>query len=248
MDGSTNVNINSITIEAAPQFHLVTSGDSSNCAYSGLTVYSVSSSDNRARNTDGFDIGPASYVTVEDTMVTNDDDCVVLKTGASYATARNVTCVGSHGLSVGSLAENAGSNDVVTDSLFANCTMIDSSKAAGIKFWPGSADHGTGSVSNVTWRDIVSDGCDYAIQIDTCYESDASTCEAHPSTGEMTDIVFAGFSGTTSGDESVVADIACSTADSCGITIEDFDVVDPDGGEPVACANTADDLGLVCTT
>lgn len=87
-----------------------------------LTLHAVS------RSSNGFGIGPASYVTVEDTKVTNGDDCVVLKPGARYVTVSGVTCVGSYGLSVGSLAGGAGSDDIVTNSIFGNCTMM---KGAG---------------------------------------------------------------------------------------------------------------------
>ncbi|KAJ0134844.1 Vegetative incompatibility protein HET-E-1 [Fusarium oxysporum f. sp. albedinis] len=179
-----------ITIKNAPSFHVVTGGNSKDVVYSGLTLYSVSSSSNVAHNTDGFDIGPASYVTVENTKITNDDDCVVLKPGASYVTTTGVTCVGSHGLSIGSLSGGAGSNDIVTNSIFKDCTMIGSTKAAGIKYYPGGSTHGTGSVSNVTWQDITCDTCDYAIQISTCYMSTPAACSANPSTGKISGVML----------------------------------------------------------
>lgn len=249
MDGSTNVKMSGITIKNAPSFHVVTGGNSKNIVYSGLTLYSVSNSSNVAHNTDGFDIGPASYVTVEDTKVTNDDDCVVLKPGASYVTTQGVTCVGSHGLSIGSLAGGAGSDDVVTNSIFKDCTMIGSTKAAGIKYWPGGSTHGTGSVSNVTWENIVCNSCDYAIQIATCYESTAAYCAANASTGQISGVVFNGFSGTTSGHyKSVVANMDCSVKGTCGIKIENFTVKAPNGADEVLCANTPSNLGVTCTS
>lgn len=237
-----------ITIKDSPSFHVVTGGNSKNVVYSGLTLHSVSSSSNVAHNTDGFDIGPASYVTVENTKVTNDDDCVVLKPGASYVTTSGVTCIGSHGLSIGSLAGGAGSDDIVTNSIFKNCTMSGSTKAAGIKYYPGGSTHGTGSVSNVTWQDIICDSCDYAIQIATCYSSTSAACLANPSTGQISDVVFSGFSGTTSGHyKDVVANVDCSVDGTCGIKIEDFTVQAPDGASEVLCANGPSNLGVTCT-
>ncbi|KAH7141818.1 pectin lyase fold/virulence factor [Dactylonectria macrodidyma] len=93
VDGSTNIKMSGITIKDSPSFHVVTSGNSKNVVYSGLTLYSVSNSSNAAHNTDGFDIGPASYVTVENTKVTNDDDCVVLKPGASALMLPRALCL-----------------------------------------------------------------------------------------------------------------------------------------------------------
>ncbi|KAI8663169.1 putative endo-xylogalacturonan hydrolase A [Fusarium keratoplasticum] len=249
VDGSTNIKMSGITIKAAPSFHVVTGGNSKNIHYSDLTLYSVSTSANVAHNTDGFDIGPASFVTVENTKVTNDDDCVVLKPGASYVTTTGVTCVGSHGLSVGSLAGSSGSNDIVTNSIFKNCTMSGGMKAAGIKYYPGGSTHGTGSVSNVTWEDIICDSCTYAIQISTCYSSTAADCSTNPSTGKISDVVFSGFSGTTSGHyKDVVADMDCSVAGTCGIQIQDFTVKAPSGANKVLCANTPANLGVTCTS
>lgn len=238
-----------ITIKSAPSFHVVTSGNSKDIHYSDLTLYSVSTSANVAHNTDGFDIGPASFVTVENTKVTNDDDCVVLKPGANYVTTTGVTCVGSHGLSVGSLAGGSGSNDIVMNSIFKNCTMSGGMKAAGIKYYPGGSTHGTGSVSNVTWEDIICDSCTYAIQIATCYSSTAADCSANPSTGKIRDVVFSGFSGTTSGHyKDVVADIDCSVAGTCGIQIQGLTVKAPSGANKVVCANTPANLGVSCTS
>ncbi|KAK2471315.1 hypothetical protein H9L39_17546 [Fusarium oxysporum f. sp. albedinis] len=249
VDGSTNIKMSGITIKNAPSFHVVTGGNSKDVVYSGLTLYSVSSSSNVAHNTDGFDIGPASYVTVENTKITNDDDCVVLKPGASYVTTTGVTCVGSHGLSIGSLSGGAGSNDIVTNSIFKDCTMIGSTKAAGIKYYPGGSTHGTGSVSNVTWQDITCDTCDYAIQISTCYMSTPAACSANPSTGKISGVVFSRFSGTTSGHyKDVVANMDCSVGGTCGIKIEDFTVMAPSGESEVLCAHTPNNLGVACTS
>jgi galacturan 1,4-alpha-galacturonidase len=248
VDGSSNIQMSGITLKDAPMFHVVTSGNSQNVVYSDLTLYSVSTSSNVAHNTDGFDIGPASYVTVQNTQITNNDDCVVLKPGANYVTATGITCIGSHGLSVGSLAGGAGSDDIVTNSIFKNCTTSGSTKAAGIKYYPGGTTHGTGSVSNVTWEDIVCDSCDYAIQIQTCYSSNSTYCAQYPSTGQISDVVFSGFSGTTSGHYGdAVANIDCSPAGTCGIVIEDFSVEAPDEASEVLCANTPSDLGVTCT-
>lgn len=249
VDGSSNIQMSGITLKNAPSFHVVTSGNSQNVVYSDMTLYSVSTSSNVAHNTDGFDIGPASYVTVQNTHVTNDDDCVVLKPGASYVTATGITCVGSHGLSVGSLAGGVGSDDIVTNSIFKNCTMSGVTKAAGIKYYPSGPTHGTGSVSNVTWEDIVCDSCNYAIQISTCYESTSTECSEYPSTGKISDVIFSGFSGTTSGHYGdVVANIDCSSGGTCGIMIEDFTVKAPDGESEVLCANTPSDIGVTCTS
>ncbi|KAM0271165.1 hypothetical protein ACHAQH_009147 [Verticillium albo-atrum] len=248
VEGCNNIHFSGFTLKDAPMFHIVTSGNSKDITYTGLTLNSVSASANVAHNTDGFDIGPASNVRVLDCKVTNDDDCVVLKPGADQVHVEGVTCTGSHGLSVGSLAGTAGSNDIVKNSIFKNCTVAKSNKAAGIKFFPSTSAHGTASVSNVTWQDIICDSCDYALQVITCYESTAADCAASPSTAKLTDIVLDGFTGTTSGKyKDNVANIDCSPAGTCGITIKGFNVKAPSGANKVLCANTPSNLGVTCT-
>lgn len=238
VDGCTDFTMTNMYIKNSPQFHVVTAGSSSGVYYSDITLYSVSSSSNVAHNTDGFDIGPASYVTAENLHITNDDDCVVLKPGANYVEARNITCIGSHGLSVGSLGSSYGSDDTVQNSIFEDATLSGAAKAAGIKIYPAGPDHGTGTVTNVTWRNIVSDDCDYAFQVQTCYGEDESYCEEYGNTGTLTDIVVDGFSGTTTDDAAL---IDCPSDGTCDITITDWSV----SGD-VLCANTPSDLGISC--
>jgi galacturan 1,4-alpha-galacturonidase len=71
------------------------------------------------KNTDGFDVGASTYVTIQHTSVTNDDDCVAFKPGSTYTYVKDITCTGSHGLSVGSLAKtNADTVSYFADWLF----------------------------------------------------------------------------------------------------------------------------------
>ncbi|KAH8658034.1 pectin lyase fold/virulence factor [Xylariales sp. PMI_506] len=254
VDGSTNFRMTGITLKNAPSFHVVTSGSSSNVYYGDITLYSVSTSANVAHNTDGFDIGPASYVTVENVHITNDDDCVVLKPGADNVLAQDITCVGSHGLSVGSLGSTAGNDDTVTNSIFRRAVMTGSTKASGIKVYPGGSAHGTSTVTNVTWQDIECDGCQYAIQIQTCYEEDADYCAEYPSTATFTNVVWKNITGTTDGSEKdssgkqVVGNIDCSSAGTCGITISELTAKTPTGSTEVLCANTPSNIGITCTS
>lgn len=76
--------------------------------------------------------------------------------------------------------------------------MIDSTKAVGIKLYEGGSSHGTATVKNVTFENVVVQGSDYAAQIQSCYESaSAEDCAANPSTSTVTDVHFINLSGTT---------------------------------------------------
>ncbi|KAJ5113913.1 hypothetical protein N7456_002447 [Penicillium angulare] len=218
-------------------------GDSTNVAFSDLKLDATSKSDNDPKNTDGFDIGASTYVTLSNIQVTNDDDCVAFKPGANYVTVTDITCTGSHGLSVGSLGSSG--DDTVKNVYVSGAKMINSTKAAGIKTYPSGGDHGLSTVTNVTWDGVVVDGCDYAIQIQSCYGEDASYCEDYPGDAVLTDVVFKGFSGTTSGE--VTGNLDCGADGTCGVTVVDYTVVGSSGSE-VLCANTPSDLGITCTS
>ncbi|KAK3940161.1 glycoside hydrolase family 28 protein [Diplogelasinospora grovesii] len=249
ISGSTGVKMTNLTIRNAPSFHVVTNGNSKSIYYGNITLHSVSTSANVAHNTDGFDVGPASYVTLENLHVTNDDDCVVLKPGASYIAARDITCIGSHGLSVGSLGSGSGKNDTVTNSIFERAVMNGATKAAGIKIYPGGPSHGTGTVVNVTWKDVVCQSCDYAIQIQQCYGDTTSYCTEYPSTGHISGVLFQNFTGTTSGNyKNTIANVDCPGNGTCGVQISGLTAKSPSGGSTVLCANTPSNLGVTCTS
>lgn len=88
-------------------------------------------------------------MTIAHTTVTNQDDCVAFKPGANLVTVTDITCTGSHGLSVGSLGGSTGA-DSVTNVLVDGATMINSAKAVGIKLYDGASGHTAATVRNVT--------------------------------------------------------------------------------------------------
>lgn len=74
------------------------------------------------------------------TTATNQDDCVAFKSGANLVTVTEITCTGSHRLSVGSLGGSTGT-DSVTNVLADGATMVDLTKAVGIKLYEGTSGH-----------------------------------------------------------------------------------------------------------
>lgn len=222
-------------------------GGSQNVVFSDLEMDASSKSDNPAKNTDGFDIGESTNVVINNVQVTNDDDCVAFKPGADGVTVTDITCTGSHGLSVGSLGKS--SDDTVKNVYVSGATMINSTKAAGIKTYPSGGSHGQSTVSNVTWTGVKVDGCDYAIQIQSCYGEDASYCEEYPGDADLMGITFEDFSGITSGKyDDVTGNLDCGADGTCGVEVTSYTVKAPSGDSEVLCANTPSDLGVACTS
>ncbi|KAF2714499.1 glycoside hydrolase family 28 protein [Pleomassaria siparia CBS 279.74] len=246
---SKNIIVQNLLFKNAPNvFHSASSG-TSNIQYIDVTLSATSESSAPAKNTDGWDVS-GSYITIQGAKVTNDDDCVAFKPGANYVTVTDITCTGSHGLSVGSLGNKYGTTDTVSNIYVDGATMTDSGKAAGIKLYPAGADHGSAVVKNVTFANVVVDNSDYAFQIQSCYNEDDAYCTATPSTGQLTDIVVKGFSGTTSTKYApVVANINCPEAGSCGLTMSEMTVKSGSGATAeYLCANTPSTVGVTCSS
>ena len=52
---------------------------SKNVTYANINIMAKSSSDNDAKNTDGWDIYRTDQVVIKDSMIVNGDDCVSFK-------------------------------------------------------------------------------------------------------------------------------------------------------------------------
>jgi galacturan 1,4-alpha-galacturonidase len=112
IEGGSHNTVENLLVRNAPNVFMSAAGSATNIAFSGLTMQAIPSGGATPKNTDGFDIGPASQVTINNVIVDNQDDCVAFKGGANFVTVTNITCSGSHGLSVGSLGESTTGNTV----------------------------------------------------------------------------------------------------------------------------------------
>ncbi|TIA28183.1 pectin lyase-like protein [Aureobasidium pullulans] len=205
----------------------------------------VSTSKNLPKNTDGFDIGASTYVTLTDITVLNDDDCVAFKPGSNFTTVIGITCTGSHGLSVGSLGKSNA--DSVSNIYVSDATMISSSKAVGIKTYPMGNGHGISTVTNVTYTNIKVQNSDYVIKIQSCYGEDGTYCETNGNNAVLKGIVFENFFGTTSKKYSpTTANLNCGAKGTCDVKVKNYAVKAGSGTGQVLCNNTPGSLGVAC--
>lgn len=108
----------------------------------GDAANSKSDGDPAAHNTDGFDIKQSDFLTLSNTWVHNQDDCVAVTSGSSIV-VDNLYCYGGHGLSIGSIGGK--SNNTVNGVTFSNSQVINSENGCRIK---SNADT-TGEVSHL---------------------------------------------------------------------------------------------------
>lgn len=78
---STRITVDNLDFINAPNVFHSAAGNSKEIVYTNINLASKSTSDNAAKNTDGWDVGPASYVTLSNINVSNQDDCVAFKPG-----------------------------------------------------------------------------------------------------------------------------------------------------------------------
>lgn len=123
--------------------------------------------------------------------------------------------------------------------------MVNSSKAVGIKYYPGG--FGNAVVKNVTYDGVTVTNSDYAIQIQSCYGQDADYCTTNPSNATLEDVFFKNFKGTTSTKyKGVTSNLNCSEGDVCDVHVSGYEMKAGSGTAEVLCANTPSDLGVGC--
>lgn len=88
-----------------------------------------------AHNTDGFGLANSTMVTLTNSTVINQDDCVAITSGRKYMVSKMV-CVGGHGLAIGSVG-GKGDDDPyknqVEDVVFKDCELRDQTNGIRIK-------------------------------------------------------------------------------------------------------------------
>ncbi|KAL7423472.1 hypothetical protein Q5752_001052 [Cryptotrichosporon argae] len=249
---STDVVIEDLSIINSPFWHNFVY-QSTDVTYNNIKIHSVSANASApAANSDGWDIYRSAYVTVANSTIINDDDCVSFKPNSTFMTVENLYCNGSHGISVGSLGQYYGETDIVANVYVRNVSMNNAQNGARIKVFGGSNDTqsvsggGSGYVQNVTFEDFVVNNVDNPILLTQCYDTSTAQCEAFPATLTISDVHYINVTGTASGavaNGTVVA-LECS-AECTNITATGTHIAA--AGNATAqylCANIASEAAL----
>ncbi|KAJ4264296.1 hypothetical protein NW762_005492 [Fusarium torreyae] len=159
----TDSHINNIYIKNTPVQAVSING------VNGLTIDHMTIDDKDGdskggHNTDAFDIGSSTGVTITNAKVYNQDDCVAVNSGKNIIFSGGY-CHGGHGLSIGSVG---GRDDNVVDNVqFLNSQVVNSANGIRVK----TMKNKTGKVNKVTYSDITLSGIDkYGILIEQNYD------------------------------------------------------------------------------
>ncbi|KAJ4993730.1 endopolygalacturonase 1 [Stagonosporopsis vannaccii] len=144
---------------------------------------------NGGHNTDAFDVGSSTGITISNANIKNQDDCLAINSGTNIHFTGG-TCSGGHGLSIGSVGGR--SDNTVKNVVIENSKILNSDNGVRIKTVSGA----TGSVSNITYKDItLSNIAKYGIVIQQDYENGSPT--GKPTTGvPITNLQVSGVTGS----------------------------------------------------
>ncbi|KAI0827708.1 glycoside hydrolase family 28 protein [Trametes gibbosa] len=234
-----NVTVRNIRMINGPEWiNFVNEGQ--DITFRNVTISAVSTSKNAAKNTDGWDIFRSDNVVIADSTIDNGDDCVSFKPNATNILVSNLSCNGSHGISVGSLGQYAGEYDIVQNVLATNVRMSNAQNGARIKAWAGKGV-GAGLVKNITFDGFVESNVDNPVVIDQCYMTSADDCAKYPSNTYIQDVWFTNITGTSSGKEkATVASLSCSPDGRCSnVNVDDINITPPSkyGDAKFSCQN-----------
>ncbi|KAH1027634.1 hypothetical protein HUJ05_001109 [Dendroctonus ponderosae] len=168
--------------------------------------------DNGGHNTDGFDVSGSTGITVKNSVVKNQDDCVAVNQGSDLVFS-NLTCSGGHGLSlsVGQSTSN-GSANKVSNVTFSDCTVTKSANGIHVKT---HSDAGTGAISDVTYKNIkLSSITKYGINVQEDY-ADGSSTGSPKGNIPITNLVLNEVTGSMSGGSSSMAVYILCGTDGC---------------------------------
>jgi len=141
---------------------------SSNLTIDGVTIDDRGTNYAQGHNTDGFDVSSSKALTIKNSHVYNNDDCLAINSGSNIHFTNNY-CSGGHGVSVGSIK----TGNTVDGVYVSNTQIVDSDNGVRIKVYN---DATSASVNNVNYDGITLSGiAKYGIIIQQDYTNSGAT-------------------------------------------------------------------------
>ena len=177
---------------------------------------SAGDKDELGHNTDAFDVGTSSGVTISNAVVHNQDDCLAVNSGTNIKFLGG-SCTGGHGISIGSVGGR--DDNTVSGVTISNSKIINSQNGVRVKTVYGA----TGQVKDVTYSGITLSGITkYGIVIEQDYENGSPT--GKPTSGvPITGLTLNGVTGSVTSSATPVyilcASGACSNWTWKGVSV-----------------------------
>ncbi|KAF6212824.1 hypothetical protein GE061_010533 [Apolygus lucorum] len=142
----TDSSIDGLNIKNIPA-HGFSINSCKNLAISKINLNVAEGHTKGGHNTDGFDVGNSEKISIINSFIHNQDDCLAINSGTDIRFEGN-TCIGGHGISIGSVGGRK--NNVVQNVRVVRSKVIDSDNGIRIKTVKGA----TGAVKDITFDDI----------------------------------------------------------------------------------------------
>lgn len=116
------------------------------------------------------------------------DDCIAIKGNSTNIFSKNITCIHTHGMPIGSVGQFPNRPDYVQDIWYEDVHLINSTNGAWVKAWQGTnqattnngdtGGGGGGWAKNVTWKNFTIENVGMPISITECvYGNDPEICD-----------------------------------------------------------------------
>ena len=124
-------------LRQSPDWHNLIE-NSSDILISDIDIFSRSTSNNVAKNLDGWDTCRSNNLVTQNSYIDHDDDCVSFKPNSTNIIVQGLVCNSSHGISVGSLGQYPGVFDIVENLYIYNISMSNATDDMRLKVWFGA--------------------------------------------------------------------------------------------------------------
>eukprot|EP00041_Stephanoeca_diplocostata_P020843 m.474677 g.474677 ORF g.474677 m.474677 type:complete len:353 (-) comp21678_c0_seq10:155-1213(-) len=207
-----------------------------------------------SKNTDGINFSGGNDQVIENSFISNGDDCVSIVPSSSWPTAgvdlpcggnvvvRNMQCIGGHGVSIGSIRHGHVSNVTVE-----NVTFVGGENGCRIKTYPNN----TGLVENVFYGNITLTSNENPILIDGKYcpkSQKPYPCPQGSHAVVIRNVTFENIVGSGTGD--IVGTFDCSSLQPCtDITLQNINLTSTRSSDPqFSCTNVTGEVHNVHPT
>ncbi|CAI7613932.1 hypothetical protein PCG10_004567 [Penicillium crustosum] len=171
--GLDNSNISGLNVKNTPVQGFSVQAD--HLVLDHITIDNSEGDSKGGHNTDAFDVGSSTYITISNANIKNQDDCLAINSG-EHITFTGGTCSGGHGISIGSVGLR--DNNIVKDVTISDSSVVNSDNGVRVK----TIYKATGAVSDVTFSNIkLSNIAKYGIVIEQDYQNGSPT--GKPTTG-----------------------------------------------------------------
>jgi rhamnogalacturonan hydrolase len=226
-----NFSVHDIALVDAGAFHFVMD------TCSNGEVYNMIIRGGNEGGLDGIDVW-GTNIWIHDIEVTNKDECVTVKSPASYILVESIYCNWSGGCAIGSLGADTDIHHIEYNNVYTQ----ESNQMLMIK-----SNGGNGSVYSCSFNNFMGHSNAYTLDIDSYWSQETTVA------GDgvlLYDLTFAHWYGTcTDGADQVPLQLLCPSEAPCyDLTIESFDIWTEIGSEALYKCENAYGSGLCLNT